>query len=368
MSDFLSKEDGIDFSLITDRAAYVGLKRALQVSQTQKVNSIQVYRMGPNFPSILRHAYYRTLHRYFMSLDNLLLRNLYNEAVSIPEMKNVDIFHIHGFWQPLYPTIGQLLSEHFHRPFIVTLHGDSIDPKDPFSMPLRKTATLSVLRKATAITTFAKETLNLLNTLGLGEKSKLIPNFIDTQRFQRPFRSKNASGTRVVMITRLSKPKDPITPIRAFALIKKRFPQATLKIVGYGSLYPYAKRLIQNLGLNSSVDLVGMKSDVREFLWDSDIFLSTRGSYLTTLEARAAGLVVIAPDFGILKEIISNGQTGFLTEPGNADELASVIENLMENSKLRTEIVENGIKAAKEYDIRTVAPILKNIYKSSSNL
>ena len=107
------------------------------------------------------------------------------------------------------------------------------------------------------------------------------------------------------MVTRFSKPKDPLTPIRAFAKVKKEVPKATFTIVGYGPLYEEADRLIQSLNLSGSVTMVGMKSDVRKFLWNSDIFIGTRGSYITTLEAWAAGLAVLAPDFGIIKELVS---------------------------------------------------------------
>ena len=62
----------------------------------------------------------------------------------------------------------------------------------------------------------------------------------------------NGSGNRIVMVTRLSKPKDPMTPIRAFAKVIKEVPEATFKIVGYGPLYEYANRLVQDLNLEGS--------------------------------------------------------------------------------------------------------------------
>ena len=95
----------------------------------------------------------------------MLITSLFREASNIRGMDKVDVFHVHGFWQPLYPTIGLLLSQHFHRPFIVTLHGDSVNPNDRFAMPLRSSATLDVLRRANVITTYSKETLNVLENL-----------------------------------------------------------------------------------------------------------------------------------------------------------------------------------------------------------
>jgi glycosyltransferase involved in cell wall biosynthesis len=231
-------------------------------------------------------------------------------------------------------------------------------------MPLRASATLNVLRRAYAITTFSNETLNVLRELGLGKKSWLIPNFIDTRLFKRPISNENGPGTRIVMTTRFSKPKDPMTPIKAFAKVRKEVPDATFKIVGYGPLFEQATGLVRSLNLEGSVTMVGMKLDVRKFLWDSDIFIGTRGSYIATLEAWAAGLVVVAPEFGIMKELVSNGKNGFLVPPGDADQLASEIIGLIKNKPLRTKIAANGILASEKHDIRNVAPIIANIYKS----
>ena len=248
LSDFLSQQvQGMNFLLITDKAAYVPLAQAFGISSYQRVNSLEVFRLGPNFFSFLRSGFWRLLHRPSKSLDNLLTVSLYSEAANIPGIDKVDVFHIHGFWQPLYPTIGLLLSERFHRPFVLTLHGDSVNLDDPFAMPIRSPSTTKVLRRANVITTFSTEALNLLRNIGLDKRSRLIPNFIDTRSFKRPTLSRNSSGTKILMISRLSKPKDPMTPIKAFARVKKEVPEATFKIVGYGPLYEEANRLVQEL-------------------------------------------------------------------------------------------------------------------------
>jgi glycosyltransferase involved in cell wall biosynthesis len=368
LSDFLSQQDqSMHFLMITDKAAYVPFSLALRTSNYQRINSLEVHRLGPNFSSFLRGSSYRLFHRPSKTLDNVLAANLYREAASVRGIDEVDIFHLHGFWKPLYPTIGLLLSQHFHRPFIVTLHGDSVDSNNPFSMPLKDQTTLYVLRRANVINTFSKETLNVLGKLGL-DKSQLIPNFVDIKSFSRPASSNGGSGTRIVMVSRLSKSKDPMTPIRAFAQVRKEVPEATFKIVGYGPLYEDANRLVQDLNLEGAVTFVGMKSDVRKFLWDSDIFIGTRGSYMTTLEAWAAGLAVVAPESGLMKEIVSNGENGLLAPPGNTDQLASELISLIRNKHLRMMIAENGLRTSEKYDIRNVAPVIANIYKRTSLL
>jgi glycogen(starch) synthase len=364
LSDFLSQQDqNTHFLMLTDKSS-VSFLRSFQIPKCQRINSLEVHRLGPNFSGLLGKASYKLFHRKFKLLDDLLTSNLYKEADSIQDIDKVDIFHVHGFWQPLYPTIGLLLSQHFHRPLVVTLHGDSVDCNDPYSMPIRAPATLNVLKRADIITTYSKETLKALQELGLEKRSRLVPNFVNTRSFNRPASSGSGSGMRVVMVSRLSKPKDPMTPIRAFALVRKELPEATFKIVGYGPLYEYANRLVQDLNLEGAVTFVGMKSDVRKFLWDSDISIGTRGSYITTLEAWAAGLPVIAPEFGIMKEIISNGENGLLVRPGNVNQLASAMISLIRNKDLRTTIAANGTEAVKNHDIHNVASSIAHIYTS----
>jgi glycosyltransferase involved in cell wall biosynthesis len=364
LSDFLSQKDpNLNFLLITDKAAFVPFSRSLRTPSHQRINSIDVYRMEPNLSSFVRGAFCKTFHRSSKILDKNLVFNLFKKAAN-RELDKVDVFHIHGFWQPLYPTIGLLLSEHFHRPFVVTLHGDSVRDDDPFAMPIKAPATLEVLRQADVITTYSEGTFKVLQGLNLGRTSRLIPNFVNTKFFQRLTPNVNGSGNRLVMVSRLSKSKDPLTAIRAFAEIIKAVPEATFKIVGYGQLYDYSNSLVRNMNLERAVTLVGMKSDVRKFLWDSDISIGTRGSYITTLESWAAGLPVIAPDFGIMKEIISNGENGLLVVPGDAHELASAVISLIKNRDLRTKIVANGSQAVKKHDIQNVAFSISQIYKS----
>ena len=365
LSDFLSRQDqNMHFVLLTDKSN-VSFFRANRLPDCERINSLEVHRLNATFPSLLTKVSDKLFHRSFELFDASLTMNLYRAAANIQGIDQTDVFHLHGFWQLRYPTIGLLLSQHFQRPLVVTLHGDSVNPDDKFAMPIRAPKTINVLKRADAITTYSTETLDLLQKLGIGKKSWLVPNFVDSSFFKQTRSHGDGSGNRILMISRLSKPKDPLTPIRAFAKVKKVVPDATFRIVGYGPLYEYANRLVRDLNLEESVTFFGQKSDVRKFFRDSDIFIGTRGSYLTTLEAWAAGLAVVAPEFGIMKEIISNGENGLLTTPGDATQLASVLIDLIKNKNFRTMIAEKGaIQVEEKHDIRKVGPIITGIYKS----
>ena len=366
LSNFLSRKDiNNKFILITDKAAYVSLVRSFRTPSSEKVGNLEVHRLGPNFSSLLRGAVGRTLRTSTAKLDQNLASSLFKEALAIPDIETVDVYHIHGLWKPLYPTLGLQLSKHFNRPFIVTLHGDSVNPNDPYSMPLKSPPLVSILRQASKITTFANESFKMLSEIGLEQKSRLIPNFVDTRLFACPNRNHDTLGNRLLMVTRLSKAKDPLTPIRAFAQITKEVPTATFKIVGYGPLYEEAKDLIEQLGLQGRVFLLGMRSNVKEYMCDSDIFIGARGGYMSTLEAWSAGLAVVAPGFGIMNELVSNGENGLLVEPGNPREFACSVINLIKNRSYRETIIKNGLAAAQSKDISNVSQQIENIYKQA---
>jgi glycosyltransferase involved in cell wall biosynthesis len=232
-------------------------------------------------------------------------------------------------------------------------------------MPLESPEIRKILATdAGAIITYSPEVLGTLKKMGFERKSHYIPNFVDTASFSRRGIPCQRKGTRIVSVSRLVTGLDQDIIIRAFDRVHAIVPQATLQIVGYGEMYEPLKRLVTQLKLSGQVSFVGRQTDVRSFLWNSDIFVATNFGYMATLEAWAAGLAVIAPDFGIMKDIIVDGENGILVPPNDPGKLAIAIVRLLKDSKLRETIASNGEKAAEEYDIREVASRIARIYDS----
>jgi hypothetical protein len=80
LSDFLSTQDkSINFLMITDKAAYVPFLRSLRTSSCQRINSLEVHRLGPNLSSFLRSSSYKLFNRQSKILDKMLITNLFSE-------------------------------------------------------------------------------------------------------------------------------------------------------------------------------------------------------------------------------------------------------------------------------------------------
>jgi glycosyltransferase involved in cell wall biosynthesis len=170
---------------------------------------------------------------------------------------------------------------------------------------------------------------------------------------------------RLVMVGRLQAPKDPITLVRALALVRAVDFEAVL--VGEGPERAAVEDEIGRLGVGSSVRLLGERTDVAELLATADVFvLSTRseGLPLSVLEAMAAGLPVIASNVGGIPELVVDGVSGVLVPPGDPNALAEAIEGLVQNPSLAHELGDAGRRRVVEnFDLETVREAHLALYR-----
>ena len=99
-----------------------------------------------------------------------------------------------------------------------------------------------------------------------------------------------------------------------------------------GPTAPTLEAEIDRLGIGDRVRLVGERRDVPELLAGADVFVlssASEGMPVSVLEAMAAGLPVVASRVGGVPELVVDGETGLLVEPGDPDELAAALGRLL---------------------------------------
>ncbi len=133
-----------------------------------------------------------------------------------------------------------------------------------------------------------------------------------------------------IAIGRLDPVKDYPTLLRAMAQLPAR---TRLVIAGSGPLDGELLALSAALGLESRVRFLGFEPDVRRWMQAADGFvLSSRweGLPMSLLEASACALPAVATDVPGSREIVVDGQTGFLAAPGNATSLTQAMTRTMQ--------------------------------------
>ena len=117
---------------------------------------------------------------------------------------------------------------------------------------------------------------------------------------------------------------------------------------------------------NTDITLLGFRSDVAALMSACDIFVSpcpVEGFGLVLLEAMALGKPVIAAAAGGPLEIVADGETGLLFEPGNAESLSSAIRRLLADPDLRRRMGIAGRKRyAQKFTARRMAENMQNVY------
>jgi glycosyltransferase involved in cell wall biosynthesis len=146
---------------------------------------------------------------------------------------------------------------------------------------------------------------------------------------------------RIVMVGSLSAEKDPALALRAAALI----PEALIRFVGSGPLHQDLLEEAVRLDVSDRVEFVGSVDDVGPHLeWAHVLVLTSKTEGLpgALLEAGAASLPSVAVDVGGVREIVVDGETGFVTLPNDLDSLSAALTAINDD---RSRLQQMGVAA-----------------------
>jgi glycosyltransferase involved in cell wall biosynthesis len=287
---------------------------------------------------------------------------------------NLDLLHCPAWGLPLY----------YPKKTVLTLHGlgwrfipDMHDKK--VSMYLRWRAERSA-RNATRLIAISQATKEAyVEHLGIPEdKIDVVHHGVNTDLFSQQVGMKRIERIRnryalppsfILYVGAMFKHKNIDTLIRAYSLLsgRKGFERIGLVIAGQKSLqYEYLRKLAINLGIDEKVRFTGYfpAVDLNALYKASNLFVFPslyEGFGLPVLEAFASGVPLVASDIPALSEIA--GDAAILVDPKNTDELAYAIEKVLLDESLQKDMIEKGLKRAKQFSWKKTAEKTLNTYK-----
>ncbi len=174
----------------------------------------------------------------------------------------------------------------------------------------------------------------------------VLHNGIDPQEWPSSGRHES-SAVRITSVMRLYPRKRPQDLIQAIPLVLERLPKhigPRFTIVGDGPLRTTVQRLGKQLGVLPWLELLGSRprAEVREILGRSDLFVlptMEEAFGIAVLEARCAGLPVVAMRHGGVRDLIDHGREGLLAN--SLTEFATHIARLVQDRALRQTMAQN---------------------------
>lgn len=123
--------------------------------------------------------------------------------------------------------------------------------------------------------------------------------------------------------------------IRALALVRQQLPHARLSIAGsvFDVAYQqFLEQLVQELKLTEAVTFLGLRNDIPSLMQQAEavVLCSDKDALpLTILEAMTVGVPVVASAVDGNKELVRDGETGFLVAHRDVEGYAAALHTLL---------------------------------------
>ena len=284
------------------------------------------------------------------------------------------VVHTHSFMAGLAGALAVRLAR--GPRLVVTIHNyppraDGMRPAGRF----QRWAVGQVVRRADRIITVSQRLRQDLTEVfpGAAEKTLVIPNGVDlgtnlalTRQEARRKLGLPESAPVVAMVARLAPQKGIVEFLRACAEVARRWPEARFALIGEGPLRGEAERLREELGLADQLCLPGQVASARALMPALDCLVvasTSEGSSVVAMEAMAEGRPVVATRVGGVPEVVGDGETGLLVEPGDPGALAERICELLGDPERARRMGERGRqRAAAEFDVRMMVERMQQVY------
>lgn len=268
--------------------------------------------------------------------------------------------------------VGYLLKLKYGCRFLIHFHGDFWQNgywlKEKWYNPIFLSLSRFLVKQADGIRVVSSGIKDKLIKEGVKKsKVRVIPTLVDLKKFENydyekvaSFQKEHAGKKTIINVGRNDSAKDYPTLLKTVLLVYEKY--HNLFFWQIGANLEFKRRIKTNNGLLfSSTDKINHE-ELTNYYHAADVYMSSSkheslGKVL--IEAMACGLPVVATATTGSKEIIVDGQNGFLVPIGDEETLARKIIYLLNNPEIAKKMGETGQQMVKEkFNQET---ILKNI-------
>lgn len=284
----------------------------------------------------------------------------------------LDIIHVH---YAIPHAISGYLAKQILGPkapkLITTLHGTDITlvGQNPSFYAVTKFS----MEVSDALTTVSRYIVDRTKeSFGINKDIKVIPNFVDVDRFKPDQdgcdRSEFATPEEKILVhmSNYRPVKNTADVIKIFDDVNRQLP-SKLILVGDGPDAPKILSMAKEMGLGERVIFLGGQDMVESVLCKADLFLLPSASEafgLAALEAMACGVPVVGSIVGGLPELVTDGETGYLEPIGDVKAMARRSIEILTNNGLHKKMsVKARNIAVEKFNTEKIVDEYRNFYQ-----
>lgn len=277
---------------------------------------------------------------------------LASKMAEVAKRESLDLLHVH---YAVPHAICAYLAKKIvgdHLKIVTTLHGTDITVLgyDPTLAEMIRFG-IEQSDKVTAVSNdLIRQTRELIET---DKDIETIYNFVDENVYYK----RNSTGLRksfgispdekvFVHISNFRGVKRVPDVIKVFAKVHKNIP-AKLLLIGDGPEFSVTRKLVKEMDLENDVLFLGQQKSVAEILsmCDLKLLLSEKESFgLVLLEAMACGVPAIGTNVGGIPEVIADGETGYICEVGDIDNIAEKARHIVTDPGLHEKMSKRSVE------------------------
>jgi glycosyltransferase involved in cell wall biosynthesis len=222
----------------------------------------------------------------------------------------------------------------------------------PRPLPWLERLLVRLVRACTVVATMGEDARGLLVGGGMSpDRVIAIPASVDENRFfPRPDSQRDYD---LVTVSQLIPRKRVEDFLQVVALLRRDRPGLRAAIGGGGPLEDDLRRLAIRLGIEDAVDFLGFQAHIEDVYVRSRVFVLTsryEGLSIAISEAMASGLPVVVTDVGEVRDLVHEGENGYLLPVGDIGSMASRVGQLLDDPARR-----ESLAAAAAADARALS-------------
>ncbi|BES66426.1 glycosyltransferase family 4 protein [Gottschalkiaceae bacterium SANA] len=153
--------------------------------------------------------------------------------------------------------------------------------------------------------------------------------------------------------------------IKAANELKSQIPKLVILLAGRGQLQSEYEKMIADLGVDDQVKILGFRDDVDKLMLLADVAVSAsrqEGLPVNVMEAMATALPLVVTDCRGNRDLVTDGENGYVCDIDDVDCFVTAIENLHASSDLCRQFGLQNLSRVQQYSLAVIVDSMEKVY------